>query len=758
MSLLARIAMRHRKPIPRSTALLSVLLCLTVGPISAADKPAAAPGTEFAARELFKLGTLRHVVLSRDGKSLQLARGVVIEDDGPAAGYSYGKTTLKLSPDVRIRKQLWIDAPRATAATLLVARGGQLEFDVNGKPAAAELLGKQGGYWQAWKFDPAVFRAGLNTIEIRGSGQIFVALAGDFAAGSESRHQPAGRSSLSIDGGRTWQSDSLLPNGQTDGEYCVRLSLDQHSGDIIGRTAASEQATAAKREIPPRSGRVQLPVVDLADLTGRGYGRTPAANVRLVVEADEPAGTAVSVLFRTGPVPVPGDAGWTAWQPLPLDDRSTGQPDCGNHRWLQLAFTLKTTDPLVSPRLQQIALQGEHGTVPDWCRQIAGVEGSGTPPVLTGLPFVYESWQQPQLARLRTEQKLDDVAAGATTELELLSRLAEWSSGRWNGLGHIGKVYPAWNAFEILGPHADGTPVGGFCQQYNVVFLQACLSFGIPARVVSIGPGTQLDRIRGGHETVEVWSNDFRRWIYFDGNTAWFAVDANSGIPLSLLELRERQLAEFENRPAPAIRIVKAAPTRYEWKNLASWPPFMELRLVPRNDFFARTSPLPLRQGMRGWFWTGHAVWSDDRLPDRDSFPCRISRQADWNWPVNTVHAVLTPLEEPGRFQVTFVSHTPGFQRFEVGNSADDRSPQAVSGRRVAGLVRDNVHHLTPLVDSTPPAGNSRLETARDLVLGETTWVLQPGENTLHVRTVNLLERTGPELIVRVQWPPVARQ
>ncbi|MDA1017363.1 MAG: hypothetical protein O3A00_23270 [Planctomycetota bacterium] len=67
-----------------------------------------------------------------------------------------------------------------------------------------------------------------------------------------------------------------------------------------------------------------------------------------------------------------------------------------------------------------------------------------------------------------------------------------------------------------------------FCQQYNIVFLRACESFGLVGRLVSIGPGNMTDRIRGGHESVEVWSNEFLKWIYIDGNTAWYAVDVES--------------------------------------------------------------------------------------------------------------------------------------------------------------------------------------------------------------------------------------
>ncbi|MCA9115018.1 MAG: transglutaminase domain-containing protein [Planctomycetaceae bacterium] len=697
----------------------------------------------FTARDLFEQSTVRHVEFASEADGLRLSRGTVIEDDGPAAGYSYQPDTLRLSEGTVILKQLLVEDPRADGALLLVARGGELKFTINGQSAQARLLGKQGAYWQAWKLDPGLLKAGRNDIEISGTGQILLARAENFAAGSQHRTTHPDRSARSTTGGKSWDSSNLLGKDDVDGEYCVRLALDQFDGDL--------RQTGSRTW---RVGRVQLPVIDLADLTGRGFGSVAAKQLRLSLQTREPEGTMVQVLYRSGETPAGGGAGWTEWQPLQLDQQHEASPAAGAHRWLQVAVELLTESPQSSPALQQVQLSGVPVAGEGWSTEIRQTSGAGELPVLTGIPFVYESFSQPLLARFRREQKLDQVVEGAETELELLSKLAAWSSASWPGLGHIGKIYPAWNAFEILAPHEDGTPVGGFCQQYNLVFLQACQSFGIPARIVSIGPGTQLDRIRGGHETVEVWSNQFRRWMYFDGNTAWYTLDQQSGNPLSLRALRQRQQAVFNSQDSPSITLRKVAETRYEWKGLDSWPALMELRLVPRSDFFARSSPLPLNQGMRGWFWTGHAVWSDDLLPDRNCYPCRIRRPADWEWPVNTVHAVLTPLEKPGTVQVTFLSHTPGFQRFELTEGSAPTSSRQLSGSRVSGLSRDDPGHLAPLVDSVPPAGGTALETARDLVLGESTWTLQPGENLLRVRSVNVLDRAGPESEIRIRWEP----
>src|SRR5690606_27374070 len=134
------------------------------------------------------------------------------------------------------------------------------------------------------------------------------------------------------------------------------------------------------------------------------------------------------------------------------------------------------------------------------------------------------------------------------------------------------EAYPPWNALEILRAHADGTPVGGFCQQYNLVFLQACESYGLAGRAVSLGPGDGGVPLRGGHEVVEIWSNEHRKWVYVDGNHAWYFVDRQSGEPLSLWELRRRQLAAFDKRPHRPVRLVRIVDTGEPWTDLTSKP------------------------------------------------------------------------------------------------------------------------------------------------------------------------------------------
>ena len=117
-----------------------------------------------------------------------------------------------------------------------------------------------------------------------------------------------------------------------------------------------------------------------------------------------------------------------------------------------------------------------------------------------------------------------------------------------------------WKSSNLTG---DGKPTGGFCQQFNVVFLQACESFGFPGRAISISPGRLYEKLGGGgHEIVELWSNEWKKWVYVDGALAWYVVHDKTGVPLSMLELRQRQLQMLRAEPYPAVRLVDAARTK----------------------------------------------------------------------------------------------------------------------------------------------------------------------------------------------------
>lgn len=655
MSVLSRDRPRDRRSAGSSRLIAALAILLH------ASSPAAAETLRLKARDLFARSVSENLRLSEDGASVELERGELLEDDGPAAGFSYKPNEERLSDTTWIKKDFLIADPRANRAVLLVGAGGRLKGIVNGKAVELSNPGRAGQYWQAYDLSVELLKAGKNEVILHGSGKVWIARDDEFALGSVHRPRHANRSAKSADAGKSWDHDRLGVAGNVDGEYYVRLVLDRYRSEGVLTMPVLDAANLAARPVHP-------PVTSLGKVHLRAAGE---GKLRLRA--------------RSGNTYVP-DARWSVWRDLGED----GTLDPPGGRYLQIAAVLGTANPLATPRLEHIEIEIETAAdrPTDWTKELRSVEVKNAEIVRTSIPFRYERFDHPRLQELRRTYMLDDVVAGAKSEFEMITRLAAWSSRQWQR-GHLREAYPPWDALEILKPHADRTPVGGFCQQYNLVFLQACESFGFPGRAVSLGSGDHGAKVRSGHEVVEIWSNEHQKWVYVDGQFARYHIDEPSGQPLSLWELRRRQLALFRGKMAPPVKAISIAGGE-PWEGLKGFPPFFEMRMIPRSDFLEHTAPLPLNQGMRGWFWTGHYVWMDSDYPASFLYDHRISSRRNWDWTLNQTHVVLEATETDRVLRVHLDTETPGFETF-VGD-IDRIGPSAMASgglwRLHAGLNR----------------------------------------------------------------------
>src|SRR5687767_12478759 len=89
----------------------------------------------------------------------------------------------------------------------------------------------------------------------------------------------------------------------------------------------------------------------------------------------------------------------------------------------------------------------------DWTKRLRVASADNPPVVRSAVPFEYEPFDHPKLALLCHRYELDRVVAGAAGEFEVITRLAAWASKQFSG-GHLAEAYPAWDATEILAPHA----------------------------------------------------------------------------------------------------------------------------------------------------------------------------------------------------------------------------------------------------------------------------------------------------------------
>jgi len=595
------------------------------------------------ARAIHEKSVCHNVCLSADGEAIVLEEGVLFEDDGPAASYSYKPHHEKLSDTVWMKKELIIPDPRCRKAFLLAGTWSDFLAIINGKPEKLESPAPAELSWREYALEPSVLKAGTNEIILYGEGRMLIARDDLFAAGSRTRTKHPNRSAKSTDAGRTWDYDHLGEGGDVDGEYGVRVFLEQFRPD----------------------GSLILPVIDSGNLNGNVVAPPIRAvgPVRVRMEAGGSGATSMELLIRSGTTYVPGEETWTDWVKLPSSGGTLPNPA---GRYVQLRAVFATSDPLQTPRLERITIDAWPEPENDWTRKVRVLESHNEEIVRTSIPFEYEPFDHPKLRALREKYKLDDVGKGARNEFELMQRLAVWSSQAFGFGDHLLEVYPAWDALDILKLHEDGTPVGGFCQHYNLVFLQACESFGLVGRATSLRPRGGYEPFGGGHEVVEIWSNEYKKWVYVDGNTAYYAVDAETSVPLSLLELHDRQLEAFAGQPdSKAVRIISFSKTPFEWKGLKTWPPFVGLRLIPRSNFLEKESPVPTHQGMgAGCQWTGHYLWSDAAASAVRLYGNRVTKRANWDWTLNQAHIVLEATRTPGEFRVHLDTETPGFETF----------------------------------------------------------------------------------------------
>ena len=241
------------KPIP-----LPILCSLALGcglgqvaaPLATADE------LRLDAAGLIAQATSVNVRLAKDGPSVELERGEVSEDEQPRrAGYSYRPNEERLHGDVRIRKELLIDDPRADAAYLLVAPGSELGATINGRPIPLKAAGKTGGYWQKYAFDKAALREGKNEILLAGEGKVWIARDEDFAAGSRMLTRHPNRSARGADGGRTWSHESSDRRATSTANTTSASSSTAIARPALSRCRRSTWATLPESRWLPRLNR-----------------------------------------------------------------------------------------------------------------------------------------------------------------------------------------------------------------------------------------------------------------------------------------------------------------------------------------------------------------------------------------------------------------------------------------------------------------------------------------------------------------------
>ena len=621
------------------------------------------------------------VRLAEDGQGVILQNHTLIEDDGPGIGTD-GKwfdedersPTEVLSGDLRFKKILVVDRPEALEARFCIRPGA--EVTLNGSPVSEA---SRGGYPQ---FPVALLKKGENEVILAPpagrSAEVRTAKRQHILENAPDRGANPPRSFVSKDAGKTWQP--------YDGEFYVRFHLVQY---------------AAK-------GHLLSPVIDLAKGENLGVLQPALAvrNVALQVESDTPEGTTLQLSIRTGSSPAYEKEHWSAWQPAAQVAVPAG------HRYLQWRAELATTDAARTPVLKNVAVEAEvaKAALPAWAAQVKVVAVGNDPFRYTSMPFQYEDPNHPKMKALREKYKLDEVIAPGKTEMEKLVLLRTWVHDQWRYKAPSGH-YPAWDADEII------TRKIGFCVQYAIVYMQCATALGYQTRFFF---GNNFST---GHEVVEVWSNEYRKWIYLDPNNNMHHYDLAKKEPMSILEVRDAILATYyEGKTASSSNspkelktsdtfatcykgeTVPVKPDETPRKKPLAWggkdgkyfvPPYrwMVIRYLPRNNFLSQPIPVPRMQGSTpGWTYPDFWSWDDGRNATIYHYRYYTARRSDLDWTLNQVRFDAAYASKPKTLSVQMCTVTPYFDTYLVNLDGQGWNPAART------------------VDWTLHAGKNRLE------------------------------------------------
>jgi hypothetical protein len=278
-----------------------------------------------------------------------------------------------------------------------------------------------------------------------------------------------------------------------------------------------------------------------------------------------------------------------------------------------------------------------------------------------GLGFRFQDLREPVLAALATRERLRERIDPRATEFEQIVQLRKWVASQWRPGSP--DPYPPWNALTVL-DWIRARKTGGHCGQYSQVFLQSLAALGFTARYVELGYPTNPY----AHYVVEVWSNDFNKWVVMDADFNLYY--ERKGIPLGALEMHDA-FVDGSSRDVTAhwSHQLKRHSSPFGWKyRTAEF--FYYVRFHLKADHLTKPDEPPFDR------FNDMVEWADPRVPPWESstvvseFPkerltkVRTSDRAQVLPMLNQVK-VGSRLLEDGRVEVTLQHNVRQFLRYE---------------------------------------------------------------------------------------------
>lgn len=243
--------------------------------------------------------------------------------------------------------------------------------------------------------------------------------------------------------------------------------------------------------------------------------------------------------------------------------------------------------PLASGQDQRVEILAyDHGNVSPWAEF-----------------FTFDSPGHPKLVRLRTEYELDDVVKGAKTDLERALALKRWVVTHWKFATPGPEAFRDWSAVALLDRAKQGQ--FGWCGQAAMIFQQACMAVGLPARFIELGQPTSP----ACHFTTEIYLREHGKWAVVDATPLpeadlYYAVN---GVPQSALEMHRRVVA---GKMEGVMQVHAGRERKVESREQFAWI-FYYVRWLTRCDIVTNTPKFVDMENTFDRRW--HTIdWADD--------------------------------------------------------------------------------------------------------------------------------------------------
>ena len=613
----------------------------------------------------------------------------LIQNDAPGASYSdKGVNYDAIWGPNRARKVHFLDDPRTEKAWLVIypyryPAGYPLTYSINGNEGRIEVWDhdtetRELYHWV--KFPAEWLKKGKNVIDFscpdakneEEGWTLQLARADEFVYGGGDPAHVGETSFKSFNGGKSWKESPFGENQDIRAEYNVRLSLDRYV----------------------KTGWLASPVIDLwrgdsQDFIVPLHHMRETHTIRLTISSDVPGETAVEYYYRKGTDPSPYSEEWEPYVHIgsgqQLDFAIDGTSL--NRRYFQFKAVLSTDNPLKSPVIRSARVSAELNKSLPLHKNIYVLKTDNPQIQYSSAGWEWEKWDRPEFQELIKRENLEEVVKGSKTQFGAQVSLMDYATHRWYIGGPYGE-YPDWNSLSIV-KRINKAGRGGMCIQYNLFMAGLFIAHGWQAKFSNTV----------GHEVIEVWSDEFGKWIFMDATCAVGAYANHynflneNGEPQSLYELHNLWLDYFfpdraidwmhdwinwsevvDGKPFPVSRGSRAHPKRPSNDTrtfLTGFSNAAHLRCVTRNNWYEKPYPRPLNHGRSWWPWDGYLNWYDERTPRNRQYSWHTDRPRDM-WPdLNKVHIDATSSFANDRLFLHFETYTPNFSHFEVRENGD---------------------------------------------------------------------------------------